>query len=127
MSTLDDDRPVALIVGYRQEETATLAWNVEQYGCRAIVTNDTARGLQLANELLPAIIFHDVRMPTLDGFSAASRLRCDTRFDNTFLVSVGELTAGNQRESSRRAGFNVHMVKPVSPEVVRLLIERMKK
>src|SRR4051794_3896522 len=127
MATPEDDRPVALIVGFRQTETATLAWNAERCGCRPVVSNDTARGLELAGELLPAIIFHDIRMPTLDGLSAASTLRCDPRFDNTFLVSLGEFSAGNQREMSRRAGFNVHMIKPLGPEVVQLLIERATK
>ena len=103
---------------------ATLASIVETCGCRAIAINDTARGLELASELLPAAIFHDIRMPNIDGFSAASILRCDPRFDHTFLVSLGESTAINQRESSRRAGFNVHMIKPLGREVVRLLIER---
>jgi CheY-like chemotaxis protein len=61
---------------------------------------------------------------TIDGLSAASKLRCDPRFDNTFLVSLGDLTAINQRRASDRAGFNAHMIKPIGPEVVRLLLER---
>src|SRR4051812_26216270 len=113
--------PLALIVGYNEDETATLASQLEQHGWRTSVANETARGLALAKELGPSIIFHDIKMPLVDGLTVASMLRSDPRYDKVFLVSLGGPDDPPQRERSKRAGFNIHLIKPISPEVVRLM------
>jgi CheY-like chemotaxis protein len=64
----------------------------------------------------PSIALVDLGLPGFDGFEVARRLRRDPRTRSMLLVAVtGYGMADDQRKSSE-AGFDAHVVKPVTPE-----------
>ncbi len=70
---------------------------------------DGETAVQLAEELLPDLVIMDVKMPVLDGISAAERITADQ------LSAVVILTAFSQRELVQRAsdaGAMAYLVKP---------------
>ena len=73
---------------------------------------DGERAVELAIELRPDIVVMDVKMPKLDGISAAERLSKDN------IAPVVLLTAFSQKELVNRAseaGAMAYVVKPFSP------------
>ena len=73
---------------------------------------DGAEACRLAEELRPDLVVLDVKMPILDGISAAARIT-DAR-----LAPVLVLTAFSQRElveRARDAGAMAYLVKPFTP------------
>ena len=73
---------------------------------------DGERAVELAVELRPDIVVMDVKMPKLDGISAAERLSKDN------IAPVVLLTAFSQKELVNRAseaGAMAYVVKPFSP------------
>lgn len=84
--------------------------------------SDALEGIALAERFLPHFVLLDIRMPNIDGYEAARRIRQQPWGRDMLLIAF---TAGAQREDQRlcrEAGFNAHLIKPVSPsEVSRLL------
>jgi response regulator NasT len=73
---------------------------------------DGERAVELAIELRPDVVVMDVKMPKLDGISAAERLSKDN------IAPVVLLTAFSQKELVNRAseaGAMAYVVKPFSP------------
>lgn len=70
---------------------------------------DGLRAVELAEELLPDLVILDVKMPVLDGISAAERITAQR------ICPVLMLTAFSQRElveRARDAGAMAYLVKP---------------
>ncbi|GAA1911593.1 response regulator [Nocardioides lentus] len=73
---------------------------------------DGARAVELATELRPDLVVMDVKMPVLDGISAAERIAGER------IAPVVMLTAFSQRdlvERARDAGAMAYVVKPFGP------------
>ncbi len=73
---------------------------------------DGAEAVRLAEELRPDLVVMDVKMPVLDGISAAERIAAQR------IAPVVILTAFSQRElveRARDAGAMAYVVKPFSP------------
>jgi response regulator NasT len=73
---------------------------------------DGERAVELATELRPDLVVMDVKMPKLDGISAAERLNKDD------IAPVVLLTAFSQKELVERAaaaGALAYVVKPFTP------------
>lgn len=73
---------------------------------------DGERAIELATELRPDVVVMDVKMPKLDGISAAERLSKDN------IAPVVLLTAFSQKElveQAAKAGALAYVVKPFTP------------
>jgi CheY-like chemotaxis protein len=80
--------------------------------------SDGASGLVLAAEAKPDVVLVDVGLPDIDGYEVARRLRA--RPDGAELRLIA-LTGYGQDEDRRRAaeaGFDAHLTKPVTPEML---------
>jgi len=68
-------------------------------------------------------VFVDWSMPVMDGIAFIRAVRADRRFDRLRIVMVTTEGEPEQVESALAAGANEYMVKPVSEEVLRRVIE----
>jgi CheY-like chemotaxis protein len=76
--------------------------------------NGTA-GVDLAREIAPDVAIVDIGLPDIDGYEVARRLRAQSKRPITLIA----LTGFGQPEDLRRAreaGFDLHLVKPVTIE-----------
>ncbi len=81
-----------------------------------------AAALGVARVFRPEIIFLDIGLPGMDGYEIARRLR---QFPETAQASLIALTGYGQasdRERTRAAGFDGHVVKPVDPAMLAPLV-----
>ena len=58
----------------------------------------------------------------MSGYQVAKQLRRQPEFAKTMLVAVTGYGQEEDRGRSREAGFNHHLVKPVSPDVLQELL-----
>ncbi len=72
----------------------------------------------IADDFRPAIAFLDLGMPHVNGFELARRLRGKPWMNGTMLVAVTGWGKEKDRELSRDAGFDLHLVKPVEPHEI---------
>jgi CheY-like chemotaxis protein len=71
-------------------------------------------GLEAAARLVPDVILLDIGLPRMNGYAVARRLRAIEALRGTRLVALSGFGRSEDRELSRAAGFDDHLVKPAS-------------
>jgi CheY-like chemotaxis protein len=105
-----------------RDAAENLARLLRLYGDDVQTANDGLQGIALAEEFLPEFVLLDIRMPNLNGYEAAKRIRKQPWGRDMVLIAF---TAGSEREEQRlcrEAGFNAHLIKPVSPTAISALL-----
>ncbi len=85
---------------------------------------DGLTALELARRNHPDVILLDIGLPGMDGYEVARRCREERDLEKIMLVAMTGYGKEEDRRRSREAGFNVHLVKPVNLEDLRLLLNQ---
>jgi signal transduction histidine kinase len=96
---------------------------LEVEGHRVEAARDGPEGVELALATAPDVVVIDIRLPGIDGHEVARRIRAALG-SRVLLVA---LTAHGQEQDRRRsseAGFDAHLVKPVSYEDLARVLDR---
>ena len=67
----------------------------------------------------PDVAIIDIGLPGMDGYEIARRIRSEWGRDTVTLIALTGYGFPEDRERSRAAGFDRHLVKPVAPEALR--------
>ena len=110
-----------LVVDDNLDAAETLAELLSAMGCEAHVAHDGPAAVLAAVEQRPQLVVLDLGLPIMDGYEVASRLR-SSGFDRLHVVALTGYGQPEDRERSRRAGFDAHFVKPLAPEALQALI-----
>jgi DNA-binding response OmpR family regulator len=78
---------------------------------------DGTAAIRVASESAPEVVVLDIGLPDVDGFEVARRIRARLGA-RTRLVGLSGYGDEETRRAGRDAGFDVHLVKPVSPEML---------
>jgi CheY-like chemotaxis protein len=97
---------------------------IQTFGVRAHAAQDGEEALHLVPEVQPALILCDLQMPRLDGFGFVKRLRRTPPFHRILTVAVTGLSGPLDFAATREAGFDDHLVKPVSADMLAPVLER---
>jgi PAS domain S-box-containing protein len=111
-----------LVVDDARASAVTLARLLESMGQAVWCANDAKSALEIARREQPDIVFSDIAMPAMDGFELAFHLRQDPKLQRVFLVALTGYGQESDRERTRSAGFDQHVVKPVSLECLNDLL-----
>jgi PAS domain S-box-containing protein len=113
-----------LVVDDNMDAARTLELLLKSLGHRLRVAFSGTEALRIAPDFDPHIVLLDIGMPGLDGYEVARRLRASDRRNALRIIAVTGWGQEADREKSREAGFDLHLVKPVDPnELVRALGE----
>jgi two-component system CheB/CheR fusion protein len=85
------------------------------------IAHDGAEGLRRAPALSPDVILCDVGLPGMSGYDVAKALRA-TPGPRALLVALTGYGSDENRRCALAAGFDAHVVKPVSPEQLEQLV-----
>jgi CheY-like chemotaxis protein len=114
-----------LIVEDNDDARQMLAAALALDGHEVRVARDGSSGLALARAASPDVALIDVGLPDMDGYELARRLR---GAENGQRMSLVALTGFGQPEDQRRAieaGFDAHVVKPVSAERLKQVLAEL--
>jgi two-component system, chemotaxis family, CheB/CheR fusion protein len=82
---------------------------------------DAESGIEVAKEFKPGVCLLDIGLPEMNGYEAAIILR---RFlPDALLISISGWGQEEDRQHSREAGFDYHLVKPVEIEDIKKLLD----
>jgi two-component system CheB/CheR fusion protein len=85
---------------------------------------DGVTALRLVDEVSPSIVILDVGLPDMDGLEVARRIRANSRHAAVRLIALTGYGRTRDRVATTLAGFDHHLVKPVQPtELLVLLAE----
>jgi CheY-like chemotaxis protein len=111
---VDDDAGVRLVC----------AVNLEAEGLRVLEAAEGLDGLEQARCERPDLVLTDVKMPGLDGFQLAERLRRDERTRRIPLIFLsGEIEQRNV-ERARALGALAYLTKPFDPRELASFVAR---
>ena len=91
---------------------------LEVDGHRVRVAEEGRSGVKLARAARPDVALIDIGLPGLDGYEVGRRLRAELG-RSIRLVAVTGYGQADDRKKSSDAGFDAHLVKPVTPEALR--------
>ncbi len=78
------------------------------------IAHDGATGLAVAKSKRPNVVISDLGLPgEIDGYAVAKALRDDKSLSHLHLVALSGFGRTEDRNKTRQAGFNQHLVKPV--------------
>jgi signal transduction histidine kinase len=112
-----------LIVDDNVDAAELLAELLRSVGHEVVVAHDGAQALAAVGAFAAELAFLDIGLPAMDGYELASRLRAE--HDHTMrLIALTGYGQDQDRARSAAAGFEAHLVKPVSPAHFLATIER---
>ncbi len=114
-----------LVVDDNQDAANSLAMLLEQDGHHVEVAHDALTAMRQAQAHSPEIAFLDLGMPEMDGFQLARWFRGHATLGTVPLIAVTGWGQAEDRRRTSEAGFDEHFVKPVEPQAVRQVLERI--
>jgi PAS domain S-box-containing protein len=111
-----------LVVDDNTDAAESLATLVEMWGHEVRSAHDGPAALAAAEEFRPDVILLDIGLPGLTGYEVAGRLRARPEFQSVRLIALTGWGQDADRERSRAAGFELHLVKPVDPTELKKIL-----
>ncbi|MDQ3069689.1 MAG: ATP-binding protein [Acidobacteriota bacterium] len=102
-----------LVVDDNQDAADMLSFALNAQGFDARVAYDAPAALQMVDEFLPDVAFLDIGLPVMDGYELAGRLRRNPALGGLRLIALTGYGQESDRQKTREAGFERHLVKPV--------------
>jgi PAS domain S-box-containing protein len=84
-------------------------------GYRVWVESTGRDAMRLVRSIRPDAVLCDLGLPDRDGYAVASEIRADRESSELPLVAITGYGTVDDQSRSRRAGFDVHLTKPVPP------------
>jgi CheY-like chemotaxis protein len=113
-----------LIIEDNQDAADSLRDMVDLFGHQADVAYHGLKGVEAARQFSPDIILCDVGLPGLDGYGVARTLRAEPQFAETVIIAVSGYGQEEDRNRSREAGFDLHLIKPVDADDLERLLAK---
>jgi len=111
-----------LVIEDNDDARDSLRLLLEALGHRVVAVGDGAEGLALAQAHPPEVALIDLGLPGLDGYEVARALRASPTGKAITLIAVTGYGQAEDRQRSKEAGFDAHLVKPVSQTLLSSLI-----
>ncbi|WP_437995687.1 ATP-binding protein [Sorangium sp. So ce185] len=107
------DRRRVLVVEDAEDVRRVMRAYIEALGHEVAVAADGLEGVTKLLELRPEVAFVDIGLPGIDGYEVARRARAAPGGEALYLVALSGYGGTDDQARSRRAGFDLHLIKPV--------------
>jgi CheY-like chemotaxis protein len=115
-------RARVLIVDDNRDALMLLVELLRYLGYEVVYVDDPVSALELARSARPSIALIDIGLPGMDGYELARRLRSLEELDDLKVVAITGYGLESDRVRSTAAGFDRHLVKPVSIETLQAVL-----
>jgi CheY-like chemotaxis protein len=122
----EERKPRALIVDDVEDVTDMLAVFFTLAGYEVVTENSAPAAIATAQSSQFDVVISDIGMPEMNGYQLAQALRAMPGYGAIPLIAVTGFSMYDDRERSLRSGFNAHLTKPLDPNILVELIERMR-
>jgi len=116
-----------LVVDDCEDTTTSLAMLGQIWGHCVYVANNGQEALQIAAEQPLDAVILDLGLSDMTGWEVARRLRELPGQKEAFVIALTGYGQEEARRRSRAAGCNLHWLKPVEPDQLRLLLAALEK
>jgi PAS domain S-box-containing protein len=114
-----------LVVDDTRAAAYSLAKLLETLGQVVQTADDAESALQMVRAAPFDVVISDIGMPGMNGYELAGRLRDEPAWQGAALVALTGYGQDRDKQRAKEAGFDQHLVKPVSIEALRRLLESL--
>ena len=111
-----------LVVDDNHDAVETLAMLLGLWGHDVRLAADGPSAVESAAAHRPDVVLLDISLPGMSGYEVAERLRANPELRETVLVAMTGYGQAEDKKETREAGFTLHLVKPVEPDVLQKLL-----
>ncbi len=117
-----------LVVDDMQDTADSLRLILEHEGYTVAVAYNGEDCLATLKTFRPDVMLCDIGLPgKLDGYAIARTVRNDPLLRSIFLIAITGYGGEQDQEESKKAGFNDHLIKPVSFEAIQKSLTKWRK
>jgi len=113
---IDDNEDAAILLG---EALAYRGYTIR-------VVHDGPSALAIVDDYAPDIALLDIGLPVMDGYEVSRQLRLGHPPERLRLIALTGYGQPSDRERTRSAGFDEHLVKPVSIAQVEAVLRKLR-
>jgi DNA-binding response OmpR family regulator len=106
-----------LVVDDDKDGVASLSMLLTMVGHETTVAHDGVEAVDVAENFKPHIVLLDLDLPKLNGYDVCRQMRAASWGNQALIVAVTGWPDESHRQEALAAGFDMHLVKPVSAEV----------
>jgi signal transduction histidine kinase len=122
-SPLNSMHPYSILIVDDNEDAArTFGELLTMYGHTVRIAFDGPSALKTIEDFVPDLGFLDIGLPGMDGYELAKYLRRNTALRMTRLIAVSGYGLTVDRIRSIEAGFEMHLVKPMTKETLEAVL-----
>jgi CheY-like chemotaxis protein len=114
-----------LVVDDNRDAAESLGMLLGLLGAEVQVAFDGPQALAAFDAHEPQVVLLDIGMPEMDGFEVARRIRRRLTGRDVALIALTGWGQEKDRQRSRSAGFDHHLIKPVEVEVLQALLRSL--
>jgi two-component system cell cycle response regulator DivK len=120
-----DDKPTVLVADDNPDDREITKRLLELCCvCRVVEAEDGLDAVGLALSERPDMILMDLRMPGLDGYEAAARIRQNPALQSVPMIAYSAYYSFTMADEALEAGFDEYVRKPVTEEEMKELVSR---
>ncbi|QEL15238.1 response regulator [Limnoglobus roseus] len=119
-------RPLSILVVDDLPDAAnSMAECLVLHGHRAVAVYGGEEALVHVAAHSTDVVLMDITMPGMDGFELAERVYKQSLRRRPFLVAVTARTSDADRQHGREVGFDMYLTKPIEPDLVSDMLDRI--
>ncbi|WP_250473270.1 response regulator [Caballeronia sp. GAFFF1] len=111
-----------LIADDDDDALAGLANLLNGMGHEVALAANGAQAVEVAAQFAPEVVILDLGMPLVDGLAAARALREAPNGAAMLLVALTGWGQPQHRDMTLEAGFDIHLVKPISADQLQFIL-----
>jgi CheY-like chemotaxis protein len=114
-----------LVVDDNVDAALMLGVVVRALGNEVRTAHDGQQAIEMAADFRPHVALMDLGMPKLDGYEAARHIRQQPWGKDLVLVALTGWGQDEDKQRTREAGFDHHLVKPADPAALQRLLAEL--
>ena len=114
-----------LVVDDNEDSAETMARLLELSGNQVRCAGDGLAALEAIDRFDPEIVLLDIGLPKMNGYEVCRAIRRNRSIHQPIVVALTGWGQKNDREESKAAGFDHHLVKPVAFEALLELMTKL--
>lgn len=113
-----------LIVEDNESNRQLLHYVLEHRGHEVIEAKDGKEGIEKAGEYMPDLIFMDLQLPVLDGFTAIKMLKNNPKTEHIKIIGITAFAMKGDKEMIKETGADDYIAKPIDTRLMAEIVDK---
>jgi CheY-like chemotaxis protein len=114
--------PKVLVIEDNRDTAESYVRLLRQWKVEARVAHGALEAVEMAQSFQPDVVLLDLVLPQLHGYEVARRLRSSQGTRRMRIIAITAWNSPADRQGSAAAGCELHLAKPVRPEVLEKVV-----